>query len=488
MIVTMKNNNCDLVIFGTKGDLSRRKLIPALYQLEKKQKLGTKTRIIGVGRAIWNKDDYITLVRDSLKTFMLERINESVWNKFKNRLYFCNLDINNINQFNILKNILDQNKHIKINYFAVPPNMFTNICKGLGRSKLNHLNTRVVMEKPLGNSLHTFQEIDNQVKKYFSEKQIFRIDHYLGKETVINLLALRFANSLFIENWSNKIIDHIQITVAEEVGIEGRWEYFNKTGQMRDMVQNHMLQILSTIAMSIPSSLHANNIRDEKVKVLKSLRYIDTKDINKKTSIGQYTSGIIKGKKVISYLQESNNINNSITETFVSIRVDIDNNKWKGVPFYLRTGKRLKQKCSEIIIFFKTPLINIFEDSCKVLPQNKLRIRLQPNEGIDIQILNKVPGINHKYKLKETTLDLSYSKIFKKNNIVDAYERLLFESMRDAQDLFVRRDEIEESWKWVDSIILAWKQKEKKPELYQSGTWGPMSSLNIIKNDGRKWN
>lgn len=479
---------CDLIIFGAKGDLARRKLIPALYQLEKNKKIHKNSRIIGVGRANWDKFHYIEIVFNSLKEYMKDKINTMVWNKLSKRINFCNLDVNDTKKFIDLKNIILKKNNVVIYYFAVSPDLFSNICKGLGLFKLNIMPARVIIEKPLGHSLKSAKKINHQVSKFFQECQIFRIDHYLGKETVLNLLALRFSNTLFCNNWDNKTIDHIQITIAEDVGIEGRWAYFDNIGQIRDMVQNHLLQILTIITMEPPKNLSADSIRDEKVKILKSLRKIDYSNVKEKTVRGQYTKGMIKGKKVFGYLEETSCNIFSKTETFVAIEANIDNSRWMGVPFFLRSGKRLQKKCSEIVIYFKNPTINLFKDSFSQLPQNKLIIHLQPNEGIDINILNKIPGLEKKYDLQEIQLNLSYSKVFNKIFLSDAYERLLLESMNGIQSLFVRIDEVEEAWKWIDSIINAWYLADIPLNLYEAGTWGPKGSINMINKKGKSWN
>ncbi|CAK8741155.1 Glucose-6-phosphate 1-dehydrogenase [Sodalis praecaptivus] len=297
MAVTSIAQACDLVIFGAKGDLARRKLLPSLYQLEKAGSLHPETRIIGVGRADWDVKAYTKVVREALETFMKEPIDNKLWKTLSARLDFCNLDVNETKHFSRLGEKLDQQARVTVNYFAMPPNTFGAICKGLGEAGLNSEPSRVVMEKPLGTDLDSSRVINDQVAEYFNESQVYRIDHYLGKETVLNLLALRFANSLFASNWDNRTIDHVQITVAEEVGIEGRWGYFDKAGQMRDMIQSHLLQILTMIAMSPPSDLTTDRIRDEKVKVLRSLSPIDHSNVRDTTVRGQYTGGFVQGKK-----------------------------------------------------------------------------------------------------------------------------------------------------------------------------------------------
>lgn len=483
---TIKAPACNLVIFGAKGDLTRRKLLPSLYHLEKLGYLPESTTILGVGRADWDKEAYQEIAHQALTDFMKDPIEDEVWNKLKDRLDFCKLDVNDTKDFPKIKTYLNATLPC-VFYFAIHPNAFETICDGLAFAKMNSEPNRIVMEKPLGTDLKSSQEINDGVAKHFKEDQVYRIDHYLGKEPVLNLMALRFANSIFSSIWDRNSIDHVQITVAEEVGIEGRWGYFDKAGEMRDMVQNHLLQVLSIVAMSPPTTMTAEDIRTQKVSILKALRPITIANIRENVVRGQYTSGFIEGKKVPGYLEEEGANLTSETDTFVAIKANIDNWRWAGVPFYLRAGKRMPVKCAEIVIYFKTQPINIFCEPCAELPQNKLTIRLQPDEGVDIEILNKVPGLESNTKLQSTKLDLSFAKAFNQP-IADAYERLLLEIMRGNQSLFVHRDEVEAAWKWVDGIIQAWNADSEKPKPYPAGTWGPTSSVTLIAKDGNRWN
>lgn len=300
---------------------------------------------------------------------------------------------------------------------------------------------------------------------------------------------MRFANSIFATNWDHNCIDHVQISVAESVGIEGRWGYFDDAGQMRDMVQNHLLQILSLVAMEPPTTLDADSIRDEKLKVLKALRPINASNVAEKTVRGQYVSGFVRGEEVPGYLDEPDANEKSTTETFVAIKAEIDNWRWAGVPFYLRTGKRLPNKTSEVVIYFKRQPHNLFGDSFATLPQNKLVIRLQPDEGVEITVMNKVPGLTSSgsMDLQKSKLNLSFSEAFSEDRIADAYEKLLLEVMIGNQALFVRRDEIEQAWTWVDSIRAAWDASNEPPATYQAGTWGPVSSIALLAREERSW-
>lgn len=478
----------DFVLFGAQGDLSRRKLLPSLYQLEKAGLIHDGSKILCVARQEFDSPEFIQRVRAALDTFTGEAICEETWEKMSARIAYAQIDMKNPKAYKVLKKHVDESRTM-VCYFATPPSIYGDICKGMADSNVIDDSVRVVMEKPIGHDLASSKVINEQVAEYFNESQIYRIDHYLGKETVLNLIALRFANSIFTTNWDHNCIDHVQISVAESVGIEGRWGYFDDAGQMRDMVQNHLLQILSLVAMEPPTTLDADSIRDEKLKVLKALRPINSSNISEKTVRGQYGAGFVRGEEVPGYLEEPDANEKSTTETFVAIKAEIDNWRWAGVPFYLRTGKRLPNKTSEVVIYFKRQPHHLFDGSFTTLPQNKLVIRLQPDEGVEITVMNKVPGLttSGSMDLQKSKLNLSFSEAFTDERIPDAYEKLLLEVMIGNQALFVRRDEIEQAWTWVDSIKAAWDSSNEPPETYQAGTWGPVSSIGLLAREGRSW-
>lgn len=483
----LSHKPCDLVLFGTRGDLARRKLLPSLYQLEKAGLLAEDTKIIGVARQEVSSEQYVKDVEEALDRFIKEDLDADAKAKFLARLEYCKVDMTNPDEYKGLAKVVDLSKRTMVNYFSTPPSIFGDICTGLNHAGLIVDETRVVVEKPIGHCLESSKVINDKIAEFFNENQIYRIDHYLGKETVLNLLVLRFANAIFTNNWDHNCIDHVQITVAEKVGVEGRWGYYDDAGQMRDMVQNHLLQILSLVAMEPPVDISADSIRDEKLKVLKALRRINSDNVQEKTVRGQYTAGFIKGESVPGYLEEEGANTESKTETFVSLRVDIDNWRWAGVPFYLRTGKRLPTKGTEIVVHFKELPHNIFRDTYKTLPDNKLIIRLQPDEGVEIHLLNKVPGLGEQMELQQTKLDLSFSDTFKTDRIADAYERLMLEAMLGNQSLFVRRDEVEAAWAWVDGILDAWDHSNELPKPYPAGSWGPVASIAMLARDDREW-
>lgn len=488
MVSKITNGPCDFVLFGTKGDLARRKLLPSLFQLEKANLLDPGTRILGVARQDISLDEYVAMVRENIESFGGEKICEETWLLFYKRLDYVCVDMKNIDSYGIFKEHVDKTRTM-ICYLATPPSLFGDICRGLNAADVIDESVRVVLEKPLGHDLESSKIINNQVAEFFTESQIYRIDHYLGKETVLNLIALRFANSIFATNWDHNCIDHVQISVAESVGIEGRWGYFDEAGQMRDMVQNHLLQILTLIAMEPPTTLDASSIRDEKLKVLKALRPITPANVVADTVCGQYVGGFVKGKEVPGYLEEEGANTESKTETFVAVKAHLDNWRWAGVPFYLRTGKRLPSKTSEVVIYFKRQPHNLFGESFAQLPANKLTIRLQPDEGVEVTVMNKVPGLNGTgpMKLQKSKLNLSFSDTFKNERIADAYEKLLLEVMKGNQALFVHRDEVEQAWTWVDGIFEAWNIIDELPQPYQAGTWGPSEAIAMLARDNRSW-
>ncbi|MBU3023062.1 glucose-6-phosphate dehydrogenase [Aestuariibacter sp. A3R04] len=488
MVMDNSFEPCDFVLFGTLGDLSRRKLLPSLYQLEKAELIHPDTKIIGVARHEMTDEAYRKEVRANIEKFSDKKTCEETWARLEARLSYVRVDMKDMESYCVFDGVVDADRTM-VCYLATPPAIYGDICRGLHSCNIIDSSVRVVLEKPIGHDLESSKVINDQVSEYFNESQIYRIDHYLGKETVLNLISLRFANSIFATNWDHNSIDHVQISVAESVGIEGRWGYFDDAGQMRDMVQNHLLQILSLVAMEPPATLDADSIRDEKLKVLKALRPINMSNVNESTVRGQYTAGFVKGEEVPGYLEEEDANTKSQTETFVALKVDIDNWRWAGVPFYLRTGKRLPTKVSEVVIYFKRQPHNLFGDSFQKLPPNKLVIRLQPDEGVEITVMNKVPGLTSSgsMDLQKSKLDLSFSEAFGEERIPDAYEKLLLEVMLGNQALFVRRDEIEQAWSWVDSILDAWKQSNEPPEPYQAGTWGPVNSIGLLARENRSW-
>ena len=478
---------CDLVIYGGLGDLATRKLIISLFRLEKAGLLESDSKIIAVDRLDKTKDEFVDIAHNSLEKFLNDEIDPQLWEKFRQRLNYLKIDLMQQAEYSKLKTAISPDTHVLVNYLAVSPVLFKHICHGLDKAGLLNDESRIVMEKPIGHDLKSCIEINDAVSEVFKEEQIFRIDHYLGKETVLNLLALRFANSIFTTNWDHNSVDSIQITVAEAVGIEGRWDYFDHTGQLRDMLQNHLLQILTFVTMEPPVDLEATSIRSEKIKVLKAMRPINANNVEQVTVRGQYAKGFQGADPVPGYLEEEGANPDSSTETFVALRVDIDNWRWAGVPVYLRTGKRMNYKRTEIVINFKPLPHNIFPHSFKNLPANKLIIHLQPNEGIEIEILNKVPGIDGDIKLQKTKLDLSFSEAFKASQIFGGYEKLILEALRGNPTLFLSREEIEQAWAWVDSIQIAWKNQNIHPSPYPAGTWGPITSDSLLARDGRAW-
>ena len=446
-------DNIDLVIFGSQGDLAKRKLLPALYRLDKADLLPDNARIASVARHQISTNIYLSQVQENLQQVIPKKEwDNKVWTRFNSRIYYIKVDFSQKKQFNYVSDWMEENRKV-IFYLATPPSLYESICKHMASTGCVSENTRIVLEKPIGHDLRSSKQVNDAVGQYFSEKNIFRIDHYLGKETVQNLLALRFANRIINSQWDNKCIDHIQITAAETVGIEGRWSYYDTVGQLRDMFQNHLLQLLCMVAMEPPNSLKAEEIRAEKIKLLRALRPIGSDKVDDYVVRGQYTNGWIDGKPVVGYLEEEGAENsNSNNETFVAIKVEIDNWRWAGVPFYMRTGKRLNAKHTEIIIAYKESSHSIIADK-PLNSSNKLVIRLQPNEGIELEMISKKQSLKQRLSTEKRVLNLDFHDSDSDKRVVDAYERLFLELIKGDQWLFVSREEIETSWDWCDQII-----------------------------------
>ncbi|TPW27910.1 glucose-6-phosphate dehydrogenase [Pararhizobium mangrovi] len=475
----------DYVVFGGTGDLAERKLLPALYHRQAAGQFTEPTRIIAASRSDYSDEAYRDFAREALDKHLnhAEREADQI-EAFVARLHYVSVDAIDNRGFEDLKALLDEDPtRIRAFYLAVAPSIFGHICEGIRDHGLITENTRVVVEKPIGRDLDSATRLNDTIGEVFVEDQIFRIDHYLGKETVQNLMALRFANALYEPLWNAAHIDHVQITVAESVGLESRAGYYDKAGALRDMVQNHMLQLLCLVAMEPPHSMEADAVHDEKVKILRSLKRIDSANVDKLTVRGQYTAGASSAGAVRGYLDELGDESN--TETFVALKAEIANWRWAGVPFYMRTGKRMPHRVSEIVISFKPVSHSIFEESAGRLMTNQLVIRLQPDEGVRQWMMIKDPGPGG-MRLRHVPLDMSFAESFKVRN-PDAYERLLLDVIRDNQTLFMRRDEVEAAWRWIDPILKAWEDTGQGVQDYVAGTSGPSQAIALIERDGRTW-
>ncbi len=481
-----KNNLIDIIIFGGHGDLAFRKLMPSLYHLYTNSYINKNSRIISLSYREMSFQEHLDLVRVKMLEFLPEdEFDEDAFSEFCSSLELIKVDITQKSDFEALAQSLKAyEKRERIYYLSTSSDFFGQICQHLGAYELISPLSRVVLEKPIGRDLASSQVINNEVLKYFQESQVYRIDHYLGKETVQNILALRFSNQLFMPLWNASNIDHVQITVAEDVGVEGRWGYYDEYGALRDMVQNHLMQLLCLVAMEPPCSLDADSVRDEKVKVVRSLRKMDLRDIENKSVRAQYEKGVIGTESVPGY-REGEGVAESMTETYAALRVDIDNWRWNGVPFYLRSGKRLKARNSEIIIKFKEVPYSIFANGGRCVEQNTLIISLQPKESITLKLMNKVPGLDEQMKLQSVELELNAPE--KQLRKFSAYERLLLDVIRSNPTHFMRLDEVEAAWRWVDDIVKAWENNMVPMKSYTAGTEGPTAAIAMIERDGRSW-
>lgn len=472
-----------LLLFGATGDLAKRMLLPSIFALHEDGLIAADLRIVGTARSELSDEEYRSLAEEALAEYLPDdRRGNGQLQTFLDRLSYHPLDASQADGFGGLAEKLgDVSGGLSI-FLSTAPSLFEATIEGLKSAGLTGKNVRIGLEKPLGNNLATSDVINDAVAEAYSEEQTFRIDHYLGKETVQNLMALRFANMMFEPLWNSGGIDHIEITVSETVGLEGRHGFYDDTGALRDMLQNHMLQLLALTAMEAPANLDATSVRDEKVKVLRSLRPVTADEMVR----GQYGDGAVKGEAVNGYTDDLDQV--SGTETFVAIKAHIDNWRWKDVPFYLRTGKRLSERRSEIVIQFKSVPHNIFAERGGKLHANKLVIRLQPEEYVRLQVMAKEPGLDRDgVTLRDVPLDLSLSQAFSKSRNRIAYERLLLDLIEGDPTLFVRRDEVEAQWRWVDAIREVWDENDMKPKPYGSGSWGPSASIALTERDGVSW-
>jgi glucose-6-phosphate 1-dehydrogenase len=476
----------DCVVFGATGDLTLRKLLPALYYRFRDGQMRKPSRIIGAARSRLSDDDYRGRASQALSRHVAPGdLDPETIRGFLGQLHYVSIDATAPDaDWSRFDAVLDDDR-VRVFYLATSPDLYGPVCRALATNGLVTEHSRVVLEKPIGHDAASAHVIIEDVGKVFSEAQTFRIDHYLGKETVQNLLALRFANTIFERLWSADVIDHVQITVAETVGLEGRGGYYDKSGALRDMLQNHMLQLLCLIAMDPPVSLAADRVRDEKLKVLRALKPMEPHEVASLTVRGQYTQGAIAGQPVPGYLTDLGTEQISSTESFVALKAEVRTWRWAGVPFYLRTGKRLPSKVSEIIIQFRAQPFSIFPPEAAVWRPNTLIIRLQPEEGMRLEMMTKDPGPGG-LRLSPTGLDISFEKTFGKR-FPDAYERLLMDTVRGDPTLFMRHDEVEAAWAWVEPILEAWASRPDHPRPYPAGTWGPTAAIALIERDGRTW-
>lgn len=490
---------CTVVIFGATGDLTHRKLVPALYNLAVDGELPPGVKIIGFARREKSDAEFRAGLEELNRKVSRSGHDESIWQGFVENIHYHQSEFTDTAGYKRLAERLDEidrergGKGNRLFYIASAPEFFDNILEHLKEAGLNRAPegfwSRVIVEKPFGTDLATAQHLNTVVNRTFEEKDTYRIDHYLGKETAQNIMVLRFANSIFEPLWNNRYIEQVQITCAENLGMEGgRGGYYDKSGALRDMVQNHLLQLLSLVAMEPPTDLSADGVRDEKVKVIRSLRQWDTPEkVAKNVVRAQYIAGHVDGKPVPGYREEDRVDPESMTEAYVALRLMIDTWRWSGVPFYIRVGKQLPKKATEISIHFKAPPCVLFNALPGGVPgSNVLVIRIQPDEGISLRMVSKIPGTS--FRLEPVKMDFRYATSFGKGS-PEAYERLLLDAMAGDATLFARRDEVEEAWRFIDHIERAWHQSPNPPPMaeFVAGTWGPKEADELLKEDGHVW-
>ncbi len=475
----------DVVVFGGTGDLAVRKLLPALYLRDRDGQLPPRSRVIATSRAGLDDEGYRAKVRGELPRFVAaDELDPEALERFLARLSHTSLDIAEGDGWEELASRLDDPERVRVFYLAIAPGLFGSVSARLAEQALVTPQSRLVLEKPIGRDLASAREINDAVGAVFEEHQIFRIDHYLGKESVQNLLVTRFANTFLEPLWNATAIDHVQITASETLGVGGRGGYYDTSGALRDMVQNHLLQLLCLVAMEPPTYVGHETVRDEKLKVLQALRPITGADVERHVVAGQYAAGLVDGAVAPAYAEEAESPH-SRTETFVAIRAEVANWRWAGVPFYLRTGKRMDRRASEIVIQFKDVPHPMFPHAEGSSEPNRLVITLQPEEGMRLHLTAKEPGPGG-IRLRPVSLDLSYSHTFDQRS-PEAYERLLMDVVRGNPQLFMRRDEVEAAWAFVEPIHDHWARTSARPRRYPAGTSGPNAATTLIERDGRSW-
>jgi glucose-6-phosphate 1-dehydrogenase len=486
---------CTVIIFGASGDLTKRKLVPALYRLTQERLLPAEFAIIGFARSQMSHDDFRAKMKDAVATYSeAKRVDEAVWDSFAKGIFYVSGDVNDPAAYQKISALLDEvdkergTAGNRVFYLSTSPSLYAEAIQQLGAANLAKPEgkgwTRIIIEKPFGHDLASARDLNVEAAKVFDEDQLYRIDHYLGKETVQNLMVFRFANGIFEPIWNRRYVDHVQITNAEALGVEGRGGYYDTAGVLRDMIQNHVFQVLSLVAMEPPISLSANAVRDEKIKVMQAVRPISRDSVSEMVVRGQYAAGAVAGKAVPAYREEKDVAPNSQTDTFVALKLYFDNWRWADVPFYLRSGKRMPKRVTEIAIQFRKAPLQLFKSAQQEMEPNVLVIRVQPDEGITMRIGAKVPG--QVTRIRWVNMDFRYGASFGVKS-PEAYERLLLDCILGDSTLYARRDMTERGWEIVMPILESWASSKEEIHKYEAGTWGPAAADDLMAKDGREW-
>jgi glucose-6-phosphate 1-dehydrogenase len=486
---------CTVIIFGASGDLTKRKLVPALYRLTQERLLPAEFAIVGFARSQMSNEEFRAKMKDAVITYSeAKRVDDAVWDSFARGIFYLAGDVNDPEAYRRMSELLDQvdqergTAGNRVFYLSTSPTLYAEAIQQLGAANLARPEgkgwTRIIIEKPFGHDLKSAKDLNVEAAKVFDEDQVYRIDHYLGKETVQNLLVFRFANGIFEPIWNRRYIDHVQITNAESIGVEGRGGYYDTAGVLRDMIQNHVFQVLSLVAMEPPSNLGANAVRDEKIKAMQAVRPIPLDSVDQFVARGQYAAGAVAGKTAAAYRDEKDVAPNSQTDTFAALKLYFDNWRWADVPFYIRSGKRMPKRVTEIAIQFRQAPLQLFKTAGQELEPNVLVVRVQPDEGITLRIGAKVPG--QVTRIRWVNMDFRYGASFGVSS-PEAYERLLLDCILGDSTLYARRDMTERGWEIVMPILEAWSASKTEIPKYEAGTWGPGESNDLIERDGREW-